>query len=173
VRFNLNLSAQQIADPGLVPELVRRLRSERLDPALVALEAAEGAFLADPICTLRMVREAKAHGLRIALDDFGVGYSALGHVHELAFDELKIDGTLVRAMANDARTAALVGSIVHFANALEITAIAEGVETVDQLHALRRHGCRYGQGYLMTPALTADELAAVVVGPYARPSWAG
>lgn len=171
IRLNLNLSAQQIADPGLIPELLRRLHGAGLDPTLIAVEADESSFLADPVCTVRLVREAKTHGIRIALDDFGVGYSALGHVHDLAFDELKIDGTLVRAMTQDQRTAALVGSIVHFSNALDVMAIAEGIETTEQLHELRRLGCRYGQGYLLTPPLTPDELVAVVVGPRARPSW--
>jgi diguanylate cyclase (GGDEF)-like protein len=171
LRLNLNLAREQVADPNLVDRLVRLVRSAGLDPKHVTLEAGEAVFLADEESTRRTVISAKAHGIHLALDDFGVGYSALGHVHELALDELKIDGSLVQALGRQPRTSALVGSIVHFANALDLTAVAEGIETVEQLTELRRRGCRFGQGYLMSPPLSATELGETMFRPRVKPSW--
>jgi len=173
IRLSLNVSAQEISNAGLVPHLVASLRSAGFPPERLVLEATEGGFLANAEGTRAMVRQLIERGIHLALDDFGVGYSALSHVHELPFDELKIDGSLVATLGRDDRTSALVGSIVHFANALEITAVAEGIETHEQLVELRRRGCRFGQGYLMSSPMTVDELTKVLTDPRAaRPAWA-
>ena len=157
----------------MISSLDLLLRRSAVRPDRLVLQASEAACLADIEHTRTTVLALRQLGVGLALDDFGVGYSALSHVNEMPFDQLKIDGSLIRAIGRDHRNNALLGAIIHFANALQITAIADGIETAEQVAELRLDGCRFGQGPMMSEPVTADELFGLVRIPRPRPAWAG
>ncbi len=168
---HIDVTGPQIAHPGLISHIDSVLRRHGLPPDRLVLQASEAACLADTDQTRTTVLALRQLGVQLALDDFGVGYSALSHVHEMHFDRLMIDHSLTRSIGIDDRSNALLGAIIHFANALELTAVADGIETPDQLAELRRRGCRFGQGPLMSAPVAADELSMLVLVPRPRPAW--
>ena len=168
---HVNLSAVQLGDPDLAAWLRTVLTRHRFPAHRLVIELTEAACLADLDRTRSAVRSLKHLGVRLALDDFGVGHTALGHVHEMPFDELKLDRSFVRQLGSDQRTGALVGSILHFAAALSITAVAEGIESSVQLAELRRRGCRLGQGYLLSIPVDRAALRTELLEPRPRPAW--
>jgi CheY-like chemotaxis protein len=100
----------------------------------------------------------KALGLRLAIDDFGTGYSSLSYLRRFPIDILKIDQSFVAQLGTDAESTAIVTSIVHLANALDLDIVAEGVETREQLRQLELLGCGFGQGYYWSRPVSADEI---------------
>lgn len=120
------------------------------------MEITEGVLLsgqAQSKDTLHALRDA---GVRIAMDDFGTGYASLSYLREYSFDTLKIDRSFVGDMTNDINDRELVVTSLRLANGLNLTAIAEGVETDAQLQLLREHGCRLAQGYLLSRPVDAQ-----------------
>jgi len=101
-------------------------------------------------------------GVTIAIDDFGTGYSSLSYLHRLPVDALKIDRTFVSHMGQDAKNQTIAESIIALSNVLGLNAIAEGVETLEQLQWLQDHGCEYGQGYLFAKPLAAAAARALL-----------
>ncbi|MEZ5259463.1 MAG: bifunctional diguanylate cyclase/phosphodiesterase [Ilumatobacteraceae bacterium] len=161
IRLHVNFSAAQLADVGLVSEVERMLRSHGVEPTMLVVEATDAwKFLESPPAR-DTVRRLAERGVQFGLDDFGTGFSSSTQLLGADVDVLKIGRSLTRQIGTDARTTALLGSIVHFANALSLVAIAEGVETLDQLDELRRQGCRFGQGFLLSTPLSGDELFAL------------
>ncbi len=154
--LNVNVSARQLYDPKLVDVVRAELIRARLDPSRLVIEITESAMIEDLDRTKEIVAQLSMLGVRVALDDFGTGYSSLSHVRTFPLHHLKIDKSFVDSIATSATNGAVVGSIVHLAGALGVIAVAEGIETPEQLAELRRRGCRVGQGYLMSEPLSAD-----------------
>lgn len=151
----VNLSARQIDDRGLVGRILAHLRSRDLPPDRLKLEITESLVL-DHARIADLLERCHAVGMHVALDDFGTGYSNLGPLLTLRFDQIKLDGSFVKAL-DGARGVALVGVIVAMARALDCDLVAEGVETVEQREILHKLGCRYAQGWLVgRPAAFAD-----------------
>lgn len=142
-----NLSARQIDDPGLVERILAELRKRDLPPDRLKLEITESLVL-DHARIGDLIARCHAVGMPIALDDFGTGYSNLGPLMTLDFDQIKLDGSFIKALDRP-RGVALVGVIVGMARALDCDLIAEGVETREQREILHRLGCRYAQGWLV------------------------
>jgi EAL domain-containing protein (putative c-di-GMP-specific phosphodiesterase class I) len=160
LRVGVNLSPTELARSSLLSE-VRALLPERL-PAGRALEievTEQAAFddLASASATLAGLR---ALGVRVALDDFGQGFSSLAHLRQLPIDVLKIDRAFVRGLPSDAADAALVRAVVQVATALGVRVVAEGVETREQADALRALGVHEGQGYYFARPLPLEEALA-------------
>ena len=160
LRVGVNLSPTELARSSLLSE-VRALLPERL-PAGRALEievTEQAAFdeLASASATLAGLR---ALGVRVALDDFGQGFSSLAHLRQLPIDVLKIDRAFVRGLPSDAADAALVRAVVQVATALRVRVVAEGVETREQADALRALGVHEGQGYYFARPLPLEEALA-------------
>ena len=155
-RLAINLSARQLAEPSLARLLDARVREAGVDASRLTLELTEGALLQDSDTALAILQQLAAAGFHLALDDFGVGYSALGHLQRLPLHTLKIDRAFVGDLASGS-TRPLAGFIVDMAHRLGIAAMAEGVETESQRHALERMGCDGLQGYLLCRPL--DEAA--------------
>ncbi len=107
---------------------------------------------------MRVVEELKSLGLRIAIDDFGTGYSSLLYLKRLPVDLLKIDRTFVSGLGENSEDSAIVRSVIELAEAFDIAAVAEGIETRAQLEELQRLGCHFGQGYYWSPGRPAAEL---------------
>lgn len=169
--INVNLSARQLQDATLVDLLEAELERTGVPASRLVVEITESAIIEDLDRTRRIVDELSRMGLRIALDDFGTGYSSLSHVHTFPLNQLKIDRSFVGRLSSSPGDSALVGSIIHLANALGVTAVAEGIETPEQLSELRRQGCRVGQGFLMSRPVPAEEITRLIEGSDRAGEW--
>ncbi|TAL23257.1 MAG: EAL domain-containing protein [Frankiales bacterium] len=153
----VNLSPRQLVGEAF-PDLVRTLLAQTgVPPELLILEVTESALMDDPGApgVLRLLRQM---GVRLALDDFGTGYSSLTYLKKFPVDAIKIDRSFVSGLGRDADDEAIVTSVVSLARAVGKTVIAEGVETGEQLDALRALGVDQAQGFLWSRALPADEI---------------
>ena len=155
----MNLSARQLEDPKLVERILAHLRKRDLPPDRLKLEITE-SLIFDHAHIGELLARCHAVGMHVALDDFGTGYSNLGPLLTLNFDQIKLDGSFVKALDRP-RGVALVGVIVAMTRALDCDLIAEGVETREQREILHKLGCRYAQGWLVgRPAAFVDVLKA-------------
>jgi EAL domain-containing protein (putative c-di-GMP-specific phosphodiesterase class I) len=154
---SVNLSARQLLDPGLVRDIGQILDATGLDPTHLTLEITESTFVNDTTAVLDRLRRIRDIGVRLAIDDFGTGYSALAYLRRLPVDILKIDRTFVEGVVVGWQGSAFLQAIVRLTETMSITAVGEGVETEEQLSALRRVGCQLGQGYLFAKPMPADE----------------
>lgn len=147
-RIAVNLSARQLARPHLAEELLAVVDQHGLPHAAVRFEVTE-SLLAHPdgpaISTLHRLRAA---GSQILIDDFGTGYSTLSYLHTIPCDQVKLDGSFVRSITEDARLRAIVGRSIELAHDLGMEVVAECIETEEQARLLLDMGCNYGQGYL-------------------------
>jgi predicted signal transduction protein with EAL and GGDEF domain len=144
----VNVSPVQVRDPALV-ELVSNLLAEnRIAPQRLVLEVTEGLLIDNPDEAKTRLDALKALGLKLALDDFGTGYSSLTYLQRFKFDKLKIDKGFVAPLGRDGNSQAMVQAIMALGHALELTLLAEGVETEEQRVLLRLAGCEEMQGYL-------------------------
>lgn len=152
----LNLSSRQLEDPHLVERILAQLRARDLPPDRLKLEITESLVLDHARIAVLMTRCHEV-GMHVALDDFGTGYSNLGALLALDFDQIKLDGSFVRALGTP-RGVALVGVVVATARSLGCDLVAEGVETNEQREALQRLGCGYAQGWLIGRPLALAEV---------------
>jgi EAL domain-containing protein (putative c-di-GMP-specific phosphodiesterase class I) len=153
----VNLSARQLDDPKLVERILGLLRERGLPPGCLKLEVTESLVL-NSVHIGEFLTRCHAAGMHVALDDFGTGYSNLGPLLTLTFDQIKLDGSFVKALDRP-RGVAMVGVIVAMARALDCDLVAEGVETREQREVLHKLGCRYAQGWLVgKPIPLADVL---------------
>jgi EAL domain-containing protein (putative c-di-GMP-specific phosphodiesterase class I) len=159
----VNLSARQLTDPDMVPIVVDILARHRLDPALLTLEITETAVMSDPDAALKSLTALKALGVALAVDDFGTGYSSLTYLKRFPVDELKIDRSFVAGLGIDNGDTAIVASCIELAHAVGVRAVAEGIETEQQLAMLKELGCDLGQGFLMGRPMPRDDFAHVVL----------
>jgi diguanylate cyclase (GGDEF)-like protein/PAS domain S-box-containing protein len=150
ISISANVSAKQLADDRLVSQLERALRETRVDPAQLRLEMTESVAAADPKLTTAMVSNLRRLRVGVILDDFGTGQSSLIALRELPVEAVKIDRSLIAAMALDRGAADIVELILMIAGRLKLKVIAEGIESVKQLEHLHALGCEFGQGYLFS-----------------------
>jgi len=169
VAVAVNLSVRNVRDPQLCDMVAATLARHAAPAACLCLELTETVMMADAERALDVLTRLAALGVRLAVDDFGSGYSSLAYLKKLPVHELKMDKGFVRELATDAMDAAIVASTVALGHALGLRVVAEGIEdrvTWDQLKAM---GCDVAQGYYLSRPLTADAL-----GRWLRDSpWAG
>ena len=156
----VNVSARQISHPGFGHELVRMLERTGLPAHALCLEITEGVLLQDSETNADTLSSLREYGIRIVLDDFGTGYSSLGYLRRYALDLLKVDRSFVSELDERIEVRAIVDAIIRMANAFGLDVVAEGVETPQQLQALRELGCANVQGYLLSRPLSAVDLQA-------------
>ena len=154
--LSVNLSARQFLQPDLVAQVKSALQESALPPHLLELEITETSAMQNAESTVETLYELKALGVRVAIDDFGVGHSSLGYLKRLPIDSLKIDHSFVRDITTDPDDAAIATAVIALAHTLKLTVVAEGVETTEQLAFLRDRRCDRMQGYLLSPPLPAD-----------------
>lgn len=155
---SINLSAPDLLDRGL-PDLVRRLLQEhRLSPDAVCLEITESALMEDPELAQQHLAALADLGVKLSIDDYGVGQASLAYVRNLPVHELKIDQTFTRSLGSATKDAAIVGSTIAMGHALGLVVVAEGVETAADLDWLTAHGCDTGQGYWIARPMPAADL---------------
>lgn len=158
LRVSVNLSPAQFKHGDLLGALKSALGDTGLPPERLALEITETVLLEDNAENLALLREIRKLGVAIVLDDFGTGYSSMTYVQMFPFDRIKIDKSFIQNMTQRAADAAIVCAIAGLGHNLHIPMVAEGVETVEQLAALRAIGCSFAQGYLFSRPVPAVEL---------------
>ena len=147
-RVAVNLSMRQLLEPDLVERIVGVLDEHGLAPHQLELEITESMAMQHPDAVLETLSRLNGRGVRIGLDDFGTGYSSLAYLKRFAIDDLKIDRAFVSGVPHDAEDVAIVRAILALAHSLDLTPVAEGVETIEQRDFLQAEGCREMQGYL-------------------------
>ncbi len=160
LRVSVNVSSKQFLEPGFSDVVRTALHQTGLSPVSLELEITESSLLRDVEVTVNTLRTLKELGVRLAIDDFGTGYSALAYLKRLPIDVLKIDQSFVKALTTDPADATITETIVQLASGLNLTTIAEGVETLEQLLLLGSYGCNRMQGYLFgkpVPAATFEQ----------------
>lgn len=156
LRMSVNLSPREFRDPDLPDRVAATLEEHGIPPRHFLVEITESAIVQGR----ERVRELRERGVHVGVDDFGTGYSSLAYLETLDVDHLKVDRSFVLDLDRDPPDDALVRTILQLADALELRAIAEGIETELQLENLRRLGCPYGQGYLFTAPLEPEGMEA-------------
>lgn len=157
-RLHLNLSARQLQDPELVESVAALLEVGALDPDELTYEVTESAAMG----RTGIMTGLQELGVRLSVDDFGTEYATLNRLTELDMDSLKVDRSFVSRMTDSQRHAAIVEATLALAEALGISAVAEGIETEEELARLRELGCPYGQGFLFSRPVPADEFSALL-----------
>jgi diguanylate cyclase (GGDEF)-like protein/PAS domain S-box-containing protein len=158
--LSVNLSARQFRHAEIVSEISAALHNSGLKPFSLTLEITESNLVHDPVETIAKLRALKKLGVRLAIDDFGIGYSSLSYLKQFPVDVLKIDRSFVRGIEWDPHDKAIVRSVIALAAAFELGVTGEGIETDEQAAQLRALGCNCGQGYLFAPPLPADSFEA-------------
>ena len=156
----VNVSARDLADARFPDEVAHALAEHGVEPSWLELEVTESVLLSDRLRTSRMLERLVDQGVRIAIDDFGVGYSSLGQLKTLPAKVLKIDRSFVSSMESDPNDAAIVASTIELSHRLGLEVIAEGVETPAHLARLRAAGCDIGQGHLLGRPLPGDQIVS-------------
>jgi diguanylate cyclase (GGDEF)-like protein len=158
----VNLSPAQFMHGDLVGLVHSILLETGLAPGRLELEITEGVLIEDFDRGLALLRRLKALGVRISMDDFGSGYSSLSYLQAFPFDKIKIDRAFVINLGRNPQSAAIVRAVIELGHGLEMSIIAEGVETVEQLSFLAREGCDGVQGYLLGKPLPIGQYAGLV-----------
>jgi diguanylate cyclase (GGDEF)-like protein len=159
----VNVSARQLADPELPQVLERVIAKSGIDPATLSIELTESVLLEEFGAPERVLRSLKELGLRLALDDFGIGFSSLGYLKRLPLDSIKIDRTFVENLSFGSPEAAIVQAVSGMAGALELEVVAEGVETAEQLETIRDLGCGHAQGFHFTRPVERPDVDDLLV----------
>lgn len=162
IRMAVNLSTRQLGDPDLVAAVAEILHRHGIDPALLTLEVTETALIQDATTSLATLVALKDLGIELAVDDFGTGYASLTYLQRFPVDELKIDRSFVSGLGANDGDSAIVATCVQLAHAMNISAVAEGVETEQQRQALIDLDCDVAQGYHYARPLSADAFSAWV-----------
>ncbi len=157
VKVNVNVSPEQLLEPGFHQEVIDALAASGLRPERLEVEVTESIFLRDASVARNALEQVMALGCSVALDDFGTGYSSLGYLRKLRFSTIKVDRTFVQGAAQkSAESLAIINAVVAMAKSLDMTTTAEGVETVEEADLIRNLGCDKIQGYYFGRPMTAD-----------------
>jgi diguanylate cyclase (GGDEF)-like protein/PAS domain S-box-containing protein len=156
LKIAVNLSVKQLKGNILLPQLDDVLSQTGLRGESLILEITENLLVQDIDTTSQLLKQVRDRGVRISIDDFGTGYSSLSYLHQLPVDSLKIDRAFVSPEATDNRHRTIAEAVVALSNLLGLNAIAEGIETSEQLRWLQSLNCEYGQGYLFSKPLPVD-----------------
>jgi diguanylate cyclase (GGDEF)-like protein/PAS domain S-box-containing protein len=162
VHIAVNLSARQFADEDLVEDIAAALKSTGLRPELLELELTESMVIQNTERAGKVLNEIKKMGVRLAIDDFGVGYSSLTHLKRFPIDTLKVDRSFIRDLPEDAEDKAITEAIIAMGRSLSLTVVAEGVETEEQQNFLRGLECDEMQGYHFSKPIAADAFAELL-----------
>lgn len=162
IRLSINLSPLQFLQDDFIVTVKRLLNEVAFPPELLTLEITENVIINNVDDTVAKCYQLKEMGIQISLDDFGTGYSSLSYLKRLPINELKIDRSFIRDIETDKNDAILVESIISLAHHFELSLVAEGVETLEQLNFLMNHMCDAYQGYYFSKPLAYDELTQLV-----------
>jgi len=162
---SVNVTAPDFDGGDLPDRVFLACVANGVSPSCIELEIVEGDWLEHSPGVLEQLARLRREGVRIAIDDFGVGYSNFSYLYTIPFDILKIDQALVRGFLSNARQEAMLTGIIRLCSRLGIVSVAEGVETVDEHAALFAAGCQEGQGYFYAEPLSARAFEVMAAGP--------
>jgi diguanylate cyclase (GGDEF)-like protein/PAS domain S-box-containing protein len=163
MRLSVNFSARQFQQATFITDVAQILKDTNLDPRWLELELTESSIMKDPEEAIEKLHELKLMGIKVAVDDFGTGYSSLNYLKRFPIDTLKIDKTFVSDVCKDPHDTAIVRAIINLGHALDLTVVAEGVETKEQLQYLSALECDVVQGFLFSKALSAAAFEELLV----------
>lgn len=167
VTLSVNLSGKQFSQPGLVEFIARLLSNADLDPSCLKLEITESLITESNGEVVEQLAQLRKLGVLISIDDFGTGYSSLSRLHDYPIDTLKIDRSFIARMGPNGENAETIRMIITLAHSLGMDVVAEGIETVQQLHLIQLLNCEYGQGYFFAKPLQpadAEDLLRTQLG---------
>jgi diguanylate cyclase (GGDEF)-like protein/PAS domain S-box-containing protein len=159
---SVNLSARQLAQPGLAERLAAVIERTGVDPQNLCLEITESVLMEDAEAVISVVERVRALGVQLSIDDFGTGYSSLGYLKRFPVNAVKIDRSFVDGLGTDPGDAAIVSAVIGLAHALDLNVVAEGVETEHQLAELIALGCDEAQGYYFAPPQPVEDLRSLI-----------
>ncbi len=162
VPVSVNLSARQFAQSDLPRQIEKLLKEHDINPFFLEIELSESTFTEELDAARQMIRRLKKRGIRVSVDDFGIGHASLANLKRFHIDKLKIDPSFVRNLLDDADDSTIVRAIVTMAHSLRLEVVAEGVETRKQLDFLKALNCDQAQGFLFSEALAADAFAELL-----------
>ncbi len=162
ISIAVNLSARQFGDEGLLAEITSALTDSGMSPSLLELEITEGMVMQNPERTVQKLDRLRAMGVRLSIDDFGTGYSSLAQLKRFPIDTLKIDRSFINDIPADSEDVAITEAIIAMAKSLDLTVVAEGVETAEQMQFLQGQRCDEMQGYFFSKPISAEQLAILV-----------
>ena len=160
LRLAVNLSARHLIDEACASRIAEMVAQAGVEPSSLELEITESAIIADPERAGATLERIRALGVRVAVDDFGTGFSSMSHLKRLPLTALKIDVSFVRQMLASPADRAIVESTIHLAHDLGLSVVAEGIEDEATMAALRAHGCDEGQGFFIGLPMTAVDATA-------------
>lgn len=161
-QLHVNLSAADVRRRRLAPEIRRALQRAGVPANRLTVELTETGLMTGEVEGLRTLERLRALGVGIQIDDFGTGYSSISYLRRLPADTVKVDRSLIADIASDRQQYAFVGAILHLIDSVGLRAVVEGIETAEQRRELLRLGCRYGQGYLFSRPVPAQELTPLL-----------
>lgn len=164
LKVSVNLSGRQLEEPDIADRILRIVSESGLSPSLLEIELTESYPVIYDEAVFRKLERLRAAGISIAVDDFGVGYSSMDCLHRCVADTIKIDRSFIRDIPDDGKSKTFVHSIVTMSRSLGVRhVIAEGVETSEQQSFLLSVGCQLGQGYLISPPVSAPDIVKLLV----------
>ena len=169
--LSVNVSPRQFAEPDFVESVVGVLAAARFPATKLQIEVTEGLLLEPSDATLTKLEALADLGIRIAVDDFGMGYSSLAYLKRFRLHSLKIDRMFLHEVPLQARDAAILRAIIDLGHGLGLNVTAEGVETAEQFHELRRLGCDSAQGFLLARPMVEEKMAALLAQTEGAEPW--
>ena len=161
-RMAINMSARQFADDNLLGDTANTLHEVGMDPSLLEIEITESMMMHNANRTIQVLTKFKTMGIRIAIDDFGIGYSSLSHLKQFPIDIIKIDRSFVQDIPGEEADEAIAEAIIAMGKSMKMTVVAEGVEIDTQLEFLCQRGCDEIQGYFFSRPIPADAFADLI-----------
>lgn len=158
--ISVNLSVKQFTQPDLIGQIKQIVEETGINPHCLKLEITESIVMENIEAGTAMLKQLRALGVELSIDDFGTGYSSLSYLHRLPINTLKIDRSFVGRMIEHKENSEIVRTILILARNLGMDALAEGVETEEQLAQLKALNCEYGQGYLLSRPLCVEAVEA-------------
>ncbi|MEX0868298.1 MAG: EAL domain-containing protein [Nitriliruptoraceae bacterium] len=163
--ISVNLAPRQLRDPDIVATIRGLLDATGLEPSRLALELTESALIGNFDEAVTRLRAISRLGVKIAIDDFGVGFASIDYLRRFPTDILKIDASYVSSITEAGDVSALVRGLLGLGRTLDLITIAEGIETSPQLAALQREGCAYGQGFILERAVSEHQIRELLGTP--------
>jgi EAL domain-containing protein (putative c-di-GMP-specific phosphodiesterase class I) len=162
LRMSVNLSARQFTDENLLEDIAAALKASGMKPELLELELTESMVMQNAERATEVLGEIKRLRVRLAIDDFGVGYSSLAHIKRFPIDTLKVDRSFIRDIPQNPDDKAITEAIIAMGKSLNLTVVAEGVETLEQQTFLHDHACDEMQGFYFSKPISSGEFAKLL-----------
>jgi diguanylate cyclase (GGDEF)-like protein/PAS domain S-box-containing protein len=166
--ISVNLSPRQFQESGLLAQVAAALDVTGLPPELLIFEITESMVMKDLSGAREVMKKLNRLGVRLAIDDFGTGHSSLAYLKQFPVHEVKVDRIFVQGVAENPVDSAIVRAVIDLANAMGIAAVAEGVETSEQVAGLKMLGCQVGQGFFFSQPLSPEEFDGLLARHFAR-----